>query len=159
MPFKAFQSISNLCKVLRMLHLPTTYLLYLLLGYAFLAGDASLFGGHDHSLVDEPALDGEFSRRLVSVDVSFAPDMRLQSKGEKNYLKLHKCRDNGEAYSAAYLISREHIIYQNTAYNLTWVNCEMVRCYFWIYKKTVLFTYRIVYIFINIKFPIIYLLQ
>jgi hypothetical protein len=38
---------------------------------------------------------------------------------------LHRCKDGGEAYSASYLITREHLIYQNTAYNLTWVNCEM----------------------------------
>ena len=29
------------------------------------------------------------------------------------------------AYSAAYLITREHLEYQFTDYNLTWVNCEM----------------------------------
>lgn len=39
---------------------------------------------------------------------------------------LHKCLDTGEAYAAAFLITREHITHQNTAYNLTWVNCEMV---------------------------------
>jgi hypothetical protein len=39
--------------------------------------------------------------------------------------KLHRCRDAGEAYSAAYLITREHLMEQFTDYNLTWVNCEM----------------------------------
>ena len=39
--------------------------------------------------------------------------------------KLHRCRDAGEAYSASYLITREHLLEQFTDYNLTWVNCEM----------------------------------
>lgn len=38
---------------------------------------------------------------------------------------FHRCRDSGEAYSAAYLIHKEHLIEQKTDYNLTWVNCEM----------------------------------
>lgn len=38
---------------------------------------------------------------------------------------IQRCKDGGEAYSAAYLISKEHLIYQKTNYNLTWVNCEM----------------------------------
>jgi hypothetical protein len=79
-----------------------------------------------YAVINQDDDDANFRRRLVSVDVAFAPDMRLQSKGEKSYLQLHKCRDNGEAYSAAYLISKEHLLYQNTKYNLTWVNCEMV---------------------------------
>ena len=40
-------------------------------------------------------------------------------------LNFHKCRDGGEAYSAAYLMTRSHLIDHNTDYNLTWVNCEM----------------------------------
>ena len=44
---------------------------------------------------------------------------------EKVYWKLHKCREGGEVYSAAYLIHKEHLIHQFTDYNLTWVNCEM----------------------------------
>lgn len=39
--------------------------------------------------------------------------------------KLHRCRDAGEAYSASYLITKEHLLEQFTDYNLTWVNCEM----------------------------------
>ena len=31
----------------------------------------------------------------------------------------------GEAYSASYLITKEHLLEQFTGYNLTWVNCEM----------------------------------
>ena len=40
-------------------------------------------------------------------------------------MKYHKCKNAGEAYGAAYLITKEHLIYHNTNYNLTWVNCEM----------------------------------
>ncbi len=42
-----------------------------------------------------------------------------------DYVLFQKCRDSGEAYSASYLITREHLEYQFTDYNLTWVNCEM----------------------------------
>eukprot|EP01039_Chlorochromonas_danica_P005866 gene5867-6459_t len=38
---------------------------------------------------------------------------------------LHRCRDAGEAYSASYLIHKEHLIHQHTGYHLKWVNCEM----------------------------------
>lgn len=51
--------------------------------------------------------------------------LKNQSKEEANYLKLHKCQDVGEAYAASYLITKEHLLYQFTGYNLTWVNCEM----------------------------------
>ncbi len=40
-------------------------------------------------------------------------------------LQIQRCRDTGEAYSASYLITKEHLTYQFTNYNLTWVNCEM----------------------------------
>lgn len=38
---------------------------------------------------------------------------------------FQRCRDGGEAYSAAYLIHKTHLLEQKTNYNLTWVNCEM----------------------------------
>jgi hypothetical protein len=60
------------------------------------------------------------SRRLAAV-----PNLQHQVQEEAEYLKLHKCRDVMEAYSASYLITREHLTYQFTGLNLTWVNCEM----------------------------------
>lgn len=53
------------------------------------------------------------------------PGLQHQTKAESHYLDLHKCRDHGEAYSAAYLTTTEHLLTHNTHYNLTWVNCEM----------------------------------
>lgn len=48
------------------------------------------------------------------------------SQAEYDYnLQIQRCRDTGEAYSASYLITREHLTHQFTNYNLTWVNCEM----------------------------------
>ena len=38
---------------------------------------------------------------------------------------LHVCKDRNEAYSASYLVTREHFLNQFTAFNLSWVNCEM----------------------------------
>ena len=65
------------------------------------------------------------SIRISSRKLTAIPDVTRQSTEEKEYLRLHKCKDVMEAYSAAYLISREHLMYQFTDYNLTWVNCEM----------------------------------
>ena len=42
-----------------------------------------------------------------------------------NTKKVQQCKDSGEAYSAAYLIHKDHLLNQFTNYNLTWVNCEM----------------------------------
>lgn len=49
----------------------------------------------------------------------------LRGKIDIDKSKLHRCRDAGEAYSASFLITREHLLEQFTDYNLTWVNCEM----------------------------------
>ena len=49
----------------------------------------------------------------------------LRSKKLEPKLQVQKCREGGEAYSASYLISKEHLLYQFTDYNLSWVNCEM----------------------------------
>lgn len=54
---------------------------------------------------------------------SWNRNLRGQPPVDKS--KLHRCRDAGEAYSASYLITREHLLEQFTDYNLTWVNCEM----------------------------------
>lgn len=50
---------------------------------------------------------------------------QAQSAEEAEYMKYHKCKNAGEAYGAAYLIAKDHIIHHNTNYNLSWVNCEM----------------------------------
>lgn len=43
----------------------------------------------------------------------------------KEFISLRKCADSFEAYSASYLITKEHLTYQFTGYNLSFVNCEM----------------------------------
>ena len=49
-----------------------------------------------------------------------------QSPEETKYMKYHKCKDTGEAYGAAYFITKEHLVKNGIQkYNLTWVNCEM----------------------------------
>lgn len=75
------------------------------------------------------------SLHIPCVDVSqFSDVVELYgSNGGRRYLrtqpveksKLQRCKDAGEAYSASYLITREHLLEQFTDYNLTWVNCEM----------------------------------
>lgn len=53
------------------------------------------------------------------------PGLSKQHKDDSRYMRFYKCRDSGEAYSAAYLTTKEHLLNQFTGYNLTWVNCEM----------------------------------
>lgn len=49
----------------------------------------------------------------------------LKGKSKPPALNIQRCRDANEVYSASYLINKEHLLYQFTDYNLTWVNCEM----------------------------------
>lgn len=65
--------------------------------------------------------DGYYSSELVE----HTSNRRQLNIAETRPYKLHKCKDGGEVYSASYLITREHLVYQFTEYNLTWVNCEM----------------------------------
>ena len=66
-----------------------------------------------------------FRPRDMKRTLNLPPGLIAQSPEEKSYLKLHKCKDAGEVYSAAYLIHKTHLLEQFTDYNLTWVNCEM----------------------------------
>lgn len=69
-------------------------------------------------------INTQIGRKLVEKQAM--PDgLRFQSRDEKDFLTLHKCREAGEAYAAAYLTTREHFLEHFTGYNLTWVNCEM----------------------------------
>eukprot|EP01038_Epipyxis_sp_PR26KG_P010863 gene10863-14580_t len=56
---------------------------------------------------------------------SYSRKLAVQKKSYLYNNKYQKCRDSGEAYSAAYLIHKEHLLHQFTDYNLSWVNCEM----------------------------------
>ncbi|RYH05964.1 hypothetical protein EON65_43475 [archaeon] len=65
-------------------------------------------------LVFSSFMDRRWRRRLIEADPLKATDSLL-----------HRCRDAGEAYAAAYLIHKEHLIHHKTEYHLKWVNCEM----------------------------------
>ena len=67
-------------------------------------------------------------------DIVFENEISLD-KARRNLkvkysLNLQYCYDSGEAYSASYLISKEHLLHQFTNQNLSWVNCEMVSDYY-----------------------------
>jgi hypothetical protein len=47
------------------------------------------------------------------------------SSPPRKFPNLQYCFDTGEAYSAAYLVSKQHLIAQRTDYNLSVVNCEL----------------------------------
>ena len=67
---------------------------------------------------------------VVSVSVS-ATEKTLpaglvnQTAEESEYLSFHICIGGGEAYGAAYLITKEHLLLQFTDLPLNWVNCEL----------------------------------
>jgi hypothetical protein len=52
-------------------------------------------------------------------------DLSNQSEEEKLYLDLHKCPDLGEAYGAAYIITKSYLLHHFVHYNLSDMNCEM----------------------------------
>ncbi len=91
-------------------------LIFALLASLVIDGDAARGVG-------KPPVYLNVSYKNVSYRANFG-DQTVEER-EKVYWKLHKCRDGGEVYSAAYLIHKEHLLYQFTGYNLTWVNCEM----------------------------------
>jgi hypothetical protein len=63
--------------------------------------------------------------KLQHVELAYLGDDRGRRLSTIDSTLLQRCKDGGEAYSASYLIHKEHLLYQHTAYNLTWVNCEM----------------------------------
>eukprot|EP01041_Mallomonas_annulata_P006623 gene6623-13418_t len=81
-------------------------------------------------------------RRLSTSEVMESSTYKLplglahQTKEEAKFLQFHKCKDSGEVYGAAYLITKELLINQFTDYNLKNVNCEMGS--FIMYSKNIL---------------------
>jgi hypothetical protein len=75
-------------------------------------------------------IDYPFEENNVSRDTPIGVNRRLAKSTtpiikDMSSVLFQKCKDSGEAYSASYLITKEHLKYQFTGYNLTWVNCEM----------------------------------
>jgi hypothetical protein len=62
---------------------------------------------------------------LISTFLIILTWFSLIDRARASQTELHLCIDTGEAYSASFLVTREHLLHQNTNYNLTWVNCEM----------------------------------
>lgn len=62
-----------------------------------------------------------------------------QTIEEAEYLGYHKCIDAGEAYGASYMITKQHLLLQETNYSLGWVNCEMASFIMVSYLNTSLF--------------------
>jgi hypothetical protein len=61
---------------------------------------------------------------LAHVEV---PNLHYHQANEEAYsLALHNCKDAFEAISGSYLITKEHLISQFTALNLSWVNWPML---------------------------------
>ena len=82
-----------------------------------------------------PVLDEMEHRFLISqrrlLDLNHPREWRVkmvgnQSAEEMEYPKLHKCVDLGEAYSAAYLTSKLHLMEVNIQRNLSMVRFSMI---------------------------------
>lgn len=68
----------------------------------------------DHRYLKQESYDHKMTDRNHRSLATLPLGLVNQSKEEVNYLKLHKCRDIGEAYAASYLITKEHLINQFT---------------------------------------------
>jgi len=53
------------------------------------------------------------------------PGLKNQAEEEAQFLKYHRCINEGEAYSAAFLVTKAHIVQYNTTYNLSMANTEL----------------------------------
>ena len=62
---------------------------------------------------------------LAYVETAEETGINAQSFEERQYPKFHKCVDLGEAYSAAYLTTKVHLMMTNIWRNYSWVSCEM----------------------------------
>lgn len=106
-----------------------SFFLFLLAKYTFSLGDYLDY------FISFDAYEGTWESELLPADSHrrLSRSSRIQSfyntlrPGQSPLYTdvLHRCRDGGEVYSAAYLITKEHLLYQYTDHNLTWVNCEM----------------------------------
>jgi hypothetical protein len=59
-----------------------------------------------------------FQRSLLDIPQGLPLGLKHQTKEEADYLKLHKCQDEGEAYSASYLITKKHLLQTFTNFSL-----------------------------------------
>lgn len=71
------------------------------------------------------------ARKLWTSDNNISPVKLIRDE-----IKLHRCIDAGEVYSAAYLITKELLLIQDVGHNLSHVNCEMAS--FIIFHKNIL---------------------
>lgn len=65
--------------------------------------------------------------KVNNVDTTEAIGLQHQMPEESQYLKFHLCKNEGEAYSASYLITSEHLLHHPTVteYNLSLANTEL----------------------------------
>ena len=83
-----------------------------------IASTAEEWSGIDQ-WVDEDSLELDHG---LDIDRTTHLRRQLKPKQKVDKSKLQRCRDSGEAYSASYLITKQHLLEQFTDYNLTWVN-------------------------------------
>jgi hypothetical protein len=81
-------------------------------------------------------IDNQYARRYLQTEedpeaaashsnLTSSVDMSKQTAEEANYLEYHRCFDEGEAYAAAYLITKEHLMNHKIDHDLASANTEL----------------------------------
>lgn len=78
-------------------------------------------------------IDSKYSRRILQTEEGQGQeatsnpkfDLSKQTPEEANYLEYHRCFDEGEAYAAAYLITKEHLMNHKIDHDLASANTEL----------------------------------
>lgn len=93
----------------------------------FKLGNTGAAANSSTSVSSTPGLWKSLLNTFISPNSSKSPDLSKQKFAhEKDYLKLHVCNEQFEAYSGAWLATKEHVLKTDSlGFNLSWVNCEM----------------------------------
>ena len=75
-----------------------------------------------------PTPEADQSRTYLGLDMSapgVPPGLVNQYDEERDFLRFHRCSNEGEAFAGSWLVTREHLISSNLSYNLAQANAEL----------------------------------
>lgn len=87
-------------------------------------------------------IDNQYARRILQTEEestssnASSVDLSKQTPEEANYLEYHRCFDEGEAYAAAYLITKEHLMNHKIDHDLASANTELASFIFFDNSKS-----------------------
>jgi hypothetical protein len=85
--------------------------------YFYSINDSEILNAYDFETTQNFQNNNNYNNNSYSRNLRKMLKSELLSQNlDNNYYQ--KCRDSGEAYSASFLISKEHLIHQFTDYNL-----------------------------------------